>query len=113
MADWFAFQDSWCETFLPNFKKTYKEFETVVLNWDVTDLPASQVRKSHYLVTKAINATRFQIAATGGEDPTNLRVVFDQIKTCCLCLLIPYPVFLKKITDGPHQSALGGLFSIF
>ena len=59
VADWFAFQDSWCETFLPNFKMTNKEFETVVLNWDVTKLPASQARKSHYLVTKAINATRF------------------------------------------------------
>lgn len=78
--DWFSFQDEMCRIFSGALSSVKAKIETVAFNWDVTKLPAAQARKSHFLVTKAINATRLQIGSYRGESPEGQALVFDPNK---------------------------------
>lgn len=84
--DWFAFQDAWCKTFANPFDQVGAYTETVAFNWDVTNLPAAQAGKSHYLISKAVNATRIQLSAHSHNENQNAAIVFDPNKN-----LLPVP----------------------
>jgi hypothetical protein len=86
VEDWFRFQDSWCSTFAPLFAKKSAKIETVAFNWDVTSIPAAQSRKSHFLISKAVNATRLQLTSYSHTPETPQKLVYDPNKN-----ILPVP----------------------
>lgn len=76
-ADWNNYQKSWCVQYANRINSGISHLETVVLNWDISKIPASQSDKSYLLVPKGINATRLQLASYRKHIDFSPGVVFD------------------------------------
>lgn len=79
VADWHAFQQSWCQTFSSKLSSGERVANSVLMNWDVTKIPAVQAGSSYVLVAKSINATRLQFAKNAVSK--EIGVVFDPFKS--------------------------------
>jgi hypothetical protein len=77
VRDWYAWQDSYCNTFEPEVKRRGGVITTVSLNWDLTKIPAAQAGASRLIVVKGANAARSQLALYENATSTLGRFVFD------------------------------------